>query len=202
MSKMNVGTVCMIAVLTSVVEAQATQTTDAPILLPSCQWCGASEAPASLSWETRISPSDEPGEPLVVEGYVYESDGETAAPDILLYLYQTNAAGVYPRRGDETGNGRRHGYLRAWIRTDADGRYRFHTIRPEPYQTRTEAAHIHVTVEEPGKSEYWIDFDDDPLLTAEVRADLPGLGGTGILKLRKDADGVWWGQRNIVLEPR
>ncbi len=205
MSRVNVWTVYTIAVLASVVEVQAMQTTDTPAALPSCQWCGASEAPASLSWETRISPLDEPGEPLIVEGRVYAADGTTPAPDVLLYVYQTNAAGVYPRLGDETGNARRHGYLRAWMRTDTEGRYRFGTIRPEPYRTRTEPAHIHITVQEPGESEYWIDsynFDDDPLLTPGVRADLAGLGGSGIMELWRDEDGVWRGERNIVLEPR
>lgn len=172
--------------------------------LPACEWCGADEAPARLSWETRIAGPDEPGEPLVIEGVVYEADGETPAPDVVLYLYHTNAAGVYPRRGDETGNGRRHGYLRGWLRTDEAGRYRFTTIRPGAYPGRTEPAHVHVVVGEPGREEYYVDdfvFEGDPALTPAYRARLQGRGGSGILALTREAEGVWRGTRALLLEP-
>jgi protocatechuate 3,4-dioxygenase beta subunit len=171
--------------------------------LPACEWCGTGEAPEDLAWETRIAPPDEPGELLVVEGVVYEPDGMTPVPGVVLYLYHTNAAGVYPRRGDETGNGRRHGYLRAWLRTDDAGRYRFTTIRPGAYPGGGAPAHIHVTVEEPGRGEYYVDdfvFEGDPALTPAYRARLHGRGGSGIVTLTRDAEGVWRGTRDFVLE--
>lgn len=163
--------------------------------LPLCEWCGAEEVPAQLDWDLRIAGPDEPGEPLVIEGTVYRADGETPAPGVILYLYHTNAEGVYPKRGDEEGNGRRHGYLRGWLRTNEAGRYRFTTIRPAPYPGRDEAAHIHVTVKEPEVPEYWIDsfkFEGDPYLENEE--------GSGIIELRRDDDGIWRGRRDIVLE--
>jgi protocatechuate 3,4-dioxygenase beta subunit len=170
--------------------------------LPDCEWCGAAEAPEDLSWETRIAGPDEPGDPLVIEGVVYEADGVTPAPGVVLYLYHTNAAGVYPRRGDETGNGRRHGYLRSWLRTDEAGRYLFTTIRPGSYPGRTEPAHIHVTVQAPGHDEYYVDdfvFEGDPALTPAHRARLRGRGGSGIVTLTWDERGVWRGTRDLVL---
>ena len=166
-----------------------------------CEGCGAFEAPANLGWSTRIAGPDEPGEPLTVSGVVYRPDGRTPAGGVILYLYHTNARGVYPRRGDETGMGRRHGYLRSWLRTDAQGRYRFTTIRPGSYPGRTDPQHIHVTVLEPGREEYWLDsfvFDDDPRLTAAERARLRNLGGSGILHPTRQAGG-WTATRNIVL---
>lgn len=84
----------------------------APGLLPSCEWRGADEAPDSLSWQISIAPPDEPGDSLIVTGTVYRPDGRTPAPGVILYVYHTNAQGIYPKKGDETGNGRRHGYLR------------------------------------------------------------------------------------------
>ncbi len=171
--------------------------------LPRCEWCGAAELPPDATWHSRIAPADEPGEPLVVEGVVYRPDGTTPAAGIVIYAYQTNAEGIYAKRGNETGNARRHGYLRGWVRTGADGRYRFTTIRPAPYPTRSEPAHIHMTILEPGRDEYWIDsvhFEGDPLLTDEVRRALPDLGGPGIVDPTQDADGVWHARRNIVLE--
>jgi len=170
--------------------------------LPSCEWCGTGEAPDDLRWETTIAGPDEPGERLTLSGTVYEPDGTTPAPDVVLYLYHTNAEGIYPKRGDETGNARRHGYLRSWVRTDDRGRYRVHTIRPAPYPGRHEPAHIHITVEPPGGDEFWIDsvvFDDDPLLTAEERADRDDRGGSGIVTLTRDDEGRWIGTRDIVI---
>ncbi len=167
-----------------------------------CEGCGAFEAPANLDWTTRIAGPDEPGEPLTVSGVVYRPDGRTPAPGVILYLYHTNARGEYPKRGDETGMARRHGYLRSWLRTDAQGRYRFTTIRPGSYPSRNAPQHIHVTVLEPGREEYWLDdflFDDDPLLTPRERARLRNLGGSGILRLARQASGGWTGTRNIVL---
>ena len=55
-----------------------------------------------------------------------EADGAPAA-GIIVYAYQTDATGIYPRGST------RHGRLRGWVRTDEAGRYRFDTIRPGAY---------------------------------------------------------------------
>ena len=150
--------------------------------LPECEWCGAGEAPADVSWRTTIAGKDEPGERLVVRGTVYRPDGKTPAPGVILYAYHTNAKGVYPKKGTETGNARRHGYLRGWMKTDSAGRYEFRTIRPAAYPGGDNPEHIHVTVKEPGKAEYWIDefhFADDPLLTPSAALPPPQPGRIG-----------------------
>lgn len=174
-------------------------------LAQDCEWCGTDEAPASVSWSTRIASANEPGERLVVTGYVFRADGITPAPDVLIYAYHTNAEGVYPKRGDETGNGRRHGYLRGWVKTDSTGHYRFETIRPAAYQSHGgEPAHIHYTVQAPGQSEYWLDgawFADDPRVTAELIAELTRPGGMpNVMPVSRDSLGVWHGRRDIRLE--
>jgi protocatechuate 3,4-dioxygenase beta subunit len=170
-----------------------------------CSWCGTAEAPETLSWSTTIASIDEPGERLVVTGTVYWHDGLTTALGVTIYLYHTNIEGTYPRRSDETGNGRRHGYLRGWVRTDSEGRYRFETIRPAPYQTHGgEPAHIHYTIQPPGGEEYWLNaawFADDPRVTEELVAGLKRQGGfSNVLAVERDSLGVWRGQRDIVLE--
>ena len=169
---------------------------------PACEWCGAAEAPARLGWDVRIARHDEPGEPLVISGRVLRADGRTPAAGVLVYLYHASAAGVYPRRGGESGNGRLHGYLRGWLRTDAQGRYCMATIRPGPYPGRGEPAHIHATLTEPGQPEGYVDefvFEGDPLVTAAYRAKLRGRGGSGVVRLTRGRDGVWRGERTIVL---
>lgn len=164
--------------------------------LPACEWCGAADAPAALTSVARLAPAGEPGERLIVEGRILHADGRTPAAKVLLYAYQTDITGEYPLRGGEIGNGRRHGALRGWLRTGADGRYRIETIRPAPYPGRNTAAHIHVTLTPPGASEGWIDdivFSDDPLLSARERA------GRGVVTLQRDTDGVLRATRDLLL---
>jgi len=158
-----------------------------------------------LSWRTVIPLSSEPGELLILTGRVYHSDGETPAPDVVVYAYHTNDDGVYPTRGSEQGWARRHGYLRGWVKTNAAGEYRFETIRPATYPSRTEPAHIHMTIKEPDRQEYWIEavvFTDDPLVTIAYRAAEEGRGGSGIVTPVRDSHGIWIVRRDIILEPR
>ena len=128
----------------------------------------------------------EHGPKLVISGTVYKSDGKTPAPGVVLYVYQTDQTGKYRVTGAEEGWGRRHGTIRGWMKTNDKGQYRFYTVRPASYSKTGPPAHIHVTVKEPDKSEYWIDdfhFDDDPFLTPDMRKGQRNRGGDGILKL-------------------
>lgn len=163
--------------------------------LPACEWCAMAEAPAELGPRVTIADESEPGERLVISGTVFEPDGVTPASDVVLYLYHTNADGIYAKRGDETGNARRHGYLRGWLRTDGRGSYEIRTIRPGNYPGGNAAAHIHVTVQEPdGTPEYWLPsflFAGDTHLDADP--DAPN-----VLELER-RDGAWHGRRDIVL---
>lgn len=154
-----------------------------------------------LSWETTIPNSNEPGEPLEISGIVYRADGKTPAPNVILYAYHTNAQGYYEPAAGQT-RARRHGHLRGWMKTDDKGRYKFRTVKPAAYPGRATPAHIHPVVKEPDKNEYYIDefrFDNDPLLTKDERAREEQRGGSGIIKLTKNQDGVWVGRRDIVL---
>ena len=155
--------------------------------------------PAELSATARIAPVGAAGEPLTITGTVRTAAGEPAS-GIVVYAYHTDAAGIYPPGAT------RHGRLRAWVRTDAGGRYRFATIRPGAYPEGTVPQHVHLHVLEPGCCTYWIasiHFADDPLLGAEARAAMrEGRGGSGLVEPRRDATGAWRVERDIVLGQR
>lgn len=139
--------------------------------------------------------------PLGINGVVYKADGKTPAADVVLYFYHTDETGHYPKKGNEKGWAKRHGYLRAWAKTNAKGEYKFVTLRPVAYPDHTEPAHIHAVLKEPGINEYYIDeflFDDDPLLTQERKNKLENRGGSGIVKLI-DVGNMYKGERNIYL---
>lgn len=138
---------------------------------------------------------------MIVTGTVYKQDGKTPANGVVIYAYHTDRSGVYPTKGDEKGWARRHGYIRGWTKTDENGQYTFYTFKPETYPSRTEPAHVHLTVKEPGKQEYWIDsiqFEEDELLTKKVREKMGNRGGFGIVKL-KEKGSFLLAERDIIL---
>jgi protocatechuate 3,4-dioxygenase beta subunit len=157
--------------------------------------------PSQFSWATSIAPAGEPGEPMIISGTIYQKDGVTPAQGIMLYVYHTDNAGIYSPAPDQT-VAIRHGHLRGWMKTDARGRYQFKSIRPGTYPNRGAPAHVHPLIKETGLTRYYIDefrFEDDPLLTADERANQEKRGGGGIIALKKNAQGVWVGQRDIIL---
>jgi protocatechuate 3,4-dioxygenase beta subunit len=138
---------------------------------------------------------------LLLTGTVYQNDSRTPAEGVILYIYQTNRDGIYPKKGDEEGWARRHGYLRGWVRTDQDGHYAFYSFRPGSYPERTEPEHIHITIKEPDVSPYYIDefvFEDDPLLTSSARESLDNRGGSGIVQPQWKG-GILVANRDIIL---
>ncbi|MFN2439725.1 MAG: hypothetical protein ABR503_11040 [Chitinophagaceae bacterium] len=171
----------------------------------SCEGCEAIyESPIpleNLSWTDTLPDFNERGPKLEVSGTVYQPDGKTPAKDVVIYIYHTDQTGRYSTKGDEKGWGKRHGYIRGWMKTNNEGKYKFYTLRPASYPNSQIEAHIHPTIKEPGKSEYYIDafvFDDDPFLTGNMRKKLENRGGDGILKPR-ERNGIWYAERNIYL---
>lgn len=155
-----------------------------------------------LSWVDTLPDFNEPGPKIMISGIIYQADGKTPAKDVVLYIYHTGQDGKYSNKFNEKGWAARHGYIRGWMKTNEKGEYKFYTLKPASYPNSTAVKHIHPTIKEPGKNEYWIDefiFDDDPFLTTERRKEHQQLrGGNGLIKLREE-NGIWVGQRNIYL---
>ena len=101
------------------------------------------------------------GEPTVVSGRVLSTDGRPVA-DALLDIWQSNHVGRYDVQCEGIGEKQ----LRARLRSDADGRFWFRTIKPSSYPVPTDGpvgliltrmgrhpfrpAHIHFIVSAPG----------------------------------------------------
>ena len=137
---------------------------------------------------------------LKIYGRVLDKKGNPAR-DVIIYIYHTNPQGIYPKKGGETGWARRHGYIRGWVKTGNDGRYTFYTFRPASYPNTTISQHIHVTIKEPDKNEYYIDdflFEDDPYLSDREKNSRPNRGGSGIF-LPEQRNGMLVIERDIVL---
>jgi len=157
--------------------------------------------PDRLSQRMTIAGMDEPGRRLIIRGEVKKSDGTSPYPNVLLYAYHTNEKGIYPKRGNETGIRKWHGYLHGWLKTDSLGRYEIHTIRPEPYPSGNAPAHIHIVVREPNGRTYYVNdivFSDDPYVTPRYRSSLSSKKDDGIVTVQKNDTGVLEGTRTIL----
>ncbi len=196
----------LLIVLPSAVHAQLGTRTEPVVGLP-CEGCeGVFEGlPDAFESVSRLAPEGEPGEPMRIRGTVFDADG-SPVPGVIVYAYQTDARGVYPPEDGSRGWTRRHGRLRGWAITDAEGRYGFETIRPSSYPDSEVPAHVHMHVIEPGCCTYYIDdiqFDDDPRLTERERAESNrGRGGSGLVVPERAPGGPWLVTRDIRLGER
>lgn len=170
-----------------------------------CEGCEAIyESPIpfqNLTYRDTLPDYHDKGQKLHLSGIVFQSDGRTPAPGVVLYIYHTDQTGVYPNRGNEKGWAKRHGYLRGWVRTNNKGEYAFYTLKPIGYNNGRAPAHIHITIKEPHVNEYWIDeyvFADDPQLSKEDRERTSKRGGSGVVQLQKQGN-VLVARRDIIL---
>ncbi len=94
---------------------------------------------------TVLADADEPGERLVIEGTVYGPDCSTPVEGALLDVWHADTDGNYHDAGADY-------RLRGQMMSDADGSYRFETIRPGHYPlgNSMRPAHIHFTITKPG----------------------------------------------------
>jgi protocatechuate 3,4-dioxygenase beta subunit len=144
----------------------------------------------------------EKGQKLLITGTAYKPDGKTAAPNVIIYYWQTDNEGYYSPKTGMDEKAKRHGHIRGWVKTDEKGKYSIYTIRPAPYPNRDIPAHIHTSIKEPNiDNEYYIDefvFDDDILLTGAKRKALENRGGSGILRVLISGD-LQIAEHNIIL---
>lgn len=159
---------------------------------------GAIDVPDNVTWRTALSVTSDDGEPMVISGTIYSSDGKTFAPNVLVYFYHTDKFGIYGREGQP-----KHGRYRGWMLTDEKGRYEFSSIRPASYPNSTISQHVHMTLTGTDFREDWIDsilFDGDPFLTDRERASVGKRGGfQPIVTLIKGPDGISRATRDIQL---
>jgi protocatechuate 3,4-dioxygenase beta subunit len=149
----------------------------------------AAEPPEGTGAKAVIVDADEPGDPLVVRGVVYDADGVTPVAGASIYVYQTDRNGIYDRTGDE-----QHPYrIGGWMISDDAGRYEFRTIRPGPYPEQRVPAHIHyvVRVGDGAERRFELRFEGDPYLRPErARREIEQGRFGSVCRVAEDADGT------------
>ncbi len=160
------------------------------------------ERPKTITASVTMVSQKEPGEQLIVNGTFYSRDGKTPAAGVLLYVYQTDATGVY---NSDDGSWQRP-RINGWFRTDKKGRYEIRTIKPGSYPRGRNPAHIHLVIVPDNAPARWLDdflFEGDPFLSPADR-ERPAREGrfSNVMKIRKEKDGLLRSERDIVLEIR
>lgn len=135
---------------------------------------------------------DEPGEPLIVSGVVKGDDGQPV-PNALVYAFHTGNNGSYSSTGGNVADmgDSLNPRLFAYLRTDAQGRYEFRTIKPGHYPGQGPPAHVHYAVEADGFQERVTElmFEGDSRMDEGDRASFERHGFV-IARLIKGDDGV------------
>jgi protocatechuate 3,4-dioxygenase beta subunit len=187
---MRVPLLLAIVMLASAVASQAQDWVPPVFLSP--KFVAPEDAPSNVV----VVGKEEPGERMVVTGQA--TVGGNPVAGVSIYVFHADADGRYTKDGSNSDeNARLHGALR----TGADGRYRYETIRPRGYGNAP--AHLHHVVSAPGYKtrlrDLW--FADDPLTAKQCK---PG-DRTGYCALvgpvTRDAAGVWHATHNFEMLP-
>lgn len=120
-----------------------------------------------------IASPTEPGEKIIVNGYVKNIQGEPIM-NAMVYCYQTDDRGFYAMEGTHVpGNqgDRLHARLFGYVKTDVNGRFVLHTIHPRGYPKSELPSHIHCEVVAVGYNILITEllFDEDQRLQGEQR---------------------------------
>ena len=144
--------------------------------------------PKNISSIDTSSGWKEKGQKLIITGTTFQLDGKTPAPNVVIYYWQTDNNGYYSPKAEMDEKAKKHGHIRGWVKTDANGKYIIKTIRPAPYPNDILPAHIHLSIKEPDiENEYYTDeinFDDDKLLIPHLKKyRQENRGGSGITRI-------------------
>ena len=113
----------------------------------------------------RIAGRDEPGVPLVILGRVLAGSEQEPVAGARVLAFHTDARGFYSDEGMDEQNARLCGV----VLSDAEGRYRFETVKPAHYATGGPPAHVHfeLTTVNGTAHRFTLNFEGDPLLKGE-----------------------------------
>lgn len=139
---------------------------------------------------------------LILTGKVFQLDGKTPAPNIIIYYWHTDDNGLYSSNNQTPEQAKEHGKLRGWVKSDKNGNYKIKTSRPAAYPNQDIPQHIHLSIKEPDiNNEYYADlyFDDDPLyLNHKKKYGNLDRAGTELLRVVLDGN-IQIAEHNIVL---
>jgi protocatechuate 3,4-dioxygenase beta subunit len=149
-------------------------------------------------WKLTIADIDEPGERMIITGKVYNSDRQTPAEGITLFIYHTDADGYYSRPGENEKY-----RLNGTLVTGPEGKYEFTTIKPASYPRSNIPAHVHYVASGEKASEQYFElrFEGDPFISPDEYKEESKRGNfSSVQKLVKDEYGILRGSFDLILK--
>lgn len=170
------------------------------LLLASCdRWnsstCNQSQRDCSMlsagnCGYIQLTSTDEPGDPLTIYGKVLDKKTGQPIPGASLFLFQTDAAGVYNRLGMPT-----LARIRGTVVSDTGGCFKIQTILPGDYPEYKDNRHMHFTLTAAGYEKIRTVFWFEGFLADRLRNNEAGI----VLEIRKESTGSWVGSTNLLL---
>lgn len=160
---------------------------------------GSGDDRGQEKWRATLVSADEPGEPMIVTGAVYDADGVTALAGINVHVYHTDARGYYSIDGKNESQHR----LNATMVTSAEGKYEYRTIKPASYPNNRIPAHVHYVVNGEGIEEQRFELQfrgDRHHRERELQDDAQRGKFSQIKPLVKDAEGSLRCEFNIKIQ--
>jgi protocatechuate 3,4-dioxygenase beta subunit len=153
-------------------------------------------APVDAPSAIVIAGTNERGDRFVVTGQALDNGRPVAG--VSIYAFHADADGLYTRDGRNSDQNAR---LFGMLRTDANGRYRYETIRPSGYGNQS--AHVHQVVTAQGYKPRLFDLwlGDDPILLRNRATGRNMPPEIFIRPVTRDAAGVWHATHDIEMLP-
>ena len=176
---------CLWASAAAFSQTQTSVLIPAPYLAP--KYVAPVDAPSVI-----IMAADEPGDRFIVTGQALDTGRPVAG--VSIYVFHADAEGFYTRDGHNSDENAR---LFGTLRTDANGRYRYETIRPSGYGGLS--AHVHQVVTAHGYKPRLFDLwlGDDPILQRNRASGRNMPPEIFIRPVTRDAAGIWHASHDI-----
>jgi protocatechuate 3,4-dioxygenase beta subunit len=132
--------------------------------------------PENLSSSSILVSQYEPGKPFVIHGQIFKPNGREVANNVLIHLYHRDHQGFDFGLNDNSLTTWR---LQGWAKTNSEGKFEFHTIRPAPDHIGREGGHFHFTVVSTDFGKQWIQkirFLDDPKISDKEKKQSAAAG--------------------------
>jgi protocatechuate 3,4-dioxygenase beta subunit len=170
--------------------------TQTPLLIPAPYLAPKYVAPVDAPSAIVIAGTNERGDRFVVTGQALDNGRPVAG--VSIYAFHADADGLYTRDGRNSDENAR---LFGMLRTDANGRYRYETIRPSGYGNQS--AHVHQVVTAQGYKPRLFDLwlGDDPILLRNRATGRNMPPEIFIRPVTRDAAGVWHATHDIEMLP-
>jgi protocatechuate 3,4-dioxygenase, beta subunit len=131
------------------------------------RYTAAPDAPSTVT----VAGPNEPGARLIVTGRTL--DGRQPVAGVSVFVFHTDVRGLYATGIADLNEAELNPRLNGAMRTDAQGRYRYDTIRPGSYDNGP--SHVHYVVKAPGYKPLLLSlqFEDDPIVIGRRKFGIP-----------------------------